>query len=136
LTPTLLDSDTLSEILRGRNAYVTTKAVDYLAIHGAFTFSAFTRYEIRRGYSLKNSARALARFEQICSNSLVIPVTDAILDRTSELWVEARRGGHSSGDADLIIAATALEYGYTLASGNTRHYDWIATLTVENWRLP
>lgn len=136
MTPALLDTDTLSEILRGRNAAVTTNAVAYLAVHGAFAFSAFTRYEIRRGYTLKNSTTALARFDRTCANSLVLPLTEAILDRTCELWVAARQGGHPHGDADLIIGATALEHGRVLVTGNTRHFAWMPGLTVADWRTP
>ncbi|MGV2339880.1 MAG UNVERIFIED_CONTAM: hypothetical protein LVR18_39780 [Planctomycetaceae bacterium] len=46
----------------------------------------------------------------------------------------ARRGGHPGGDADLIIAATALETRRVLVTGNTAHYDWISGLALQNWR--
>ena len=37
-------------------------------------------------------------------------------------------------DADLIIAATALEHGRTLATGNAAHFSWINGLNLEDWR--
>jgi predicted nucleic acid-binding protein len=39
-------------------------------------------------------------------------------------------------DADLLIAATALEHGMTLATGNAADFSWIAGLTLEDWRQP
>ena len=131
---TLLDTDMLSEILKQRNARVTTKAATYLEEHGRFTFSAFSRFEIRRGYVERRATRQLARFNVFCDHSLVLPITDAILDRACVLWAEARHSGHPRGDADLLIAATALENNLSLASGNIRHFAWLSKLGLEDWR--
>lgn len=133
---TLLDTDLLSEILKQRNQNVVARAVDYLRSHGSFSFSAFTRFEISRGFKDKGAANQLARFKEFCRHSTIIPVTDSVLDRAEDLWVVARRGGHPGGDADLIIAATALETGRVLVTGNTDHYAWISGLTLLNWRNP
>jgi predicted nucleic acid-binding protein len=47
----LLDTDTLSAVMRGTPA-VLTKAREYLAEHGVFSFSIITRYEVT--YRLAN----------------------------------------------------------------------------------
>jgi predicted nucleic acid-binding protein len=47
----LLDTDTLSEVMKGLDANVRENARQYLTIFGAFTFSIITRYEILRGVS-------------------------------------------------------------------------------------
>jgi tRNA(fMet)-specific endonuclease VapC len=101
---TLLDTDILSEILKQRNATVVANAAKYLAEHGQFVFSAFSRYEIRRGFFERRATRQLERFEEFCAHSSVLPVTDAVFDQAATLWASARRGGHSCGDADLLIA--------------------------------
>jgi tRNA(fMet)-specific endonuclease VapC len=132
---TLLDTDILSEILKRRNARVTTNASAYLREHGQFTFSVFTRFEIRRGYELRNAVRQLSRFEEFCSHCTVLPVTDAIFDRAAILWTEARRGGHPCSDADVLIAATALVHDLVLASGNQSHFEWVRDLELEDWRI-
>ncbi|HEX3998400.1 MAG TPA: hypothetical protein VHX65_07620 [Pirellulales bacterium] len=43
---------------------------------------------------------------------------------------EAYRGGHPRGDADIIIAATALESNWTLVTGDIAHFGWIPGLVV------
>ena len=58
----LLDTDTLSEVMKGRDANVRENARQYLTIFGAFTFSIITRYEILRGLKARNAVRQLARF--------------------------------------------------------------------------
>ncbi|MFO1003470.1 MAG: type II toxin-antitoxin system VapC family toxin [Planctomycetaceae bacterium] len=130
----LLDTDMLSEVLKQRNSQVIAKAAGYLRSHGSFAFSVFTRFEVSRGFKEKGAANQLVRFREFCRHSLLVPVTDSVLERAEDLWVIARAGGLPCGDADLIIAATALETGRTLISGNTTHYSWISGLRLEDWR--
>ena len=61
-------------------------------------------------------------------------MTDAIFDRSEDLWTIARQSVLPHSDADLIIAATALETGRVLVTGNTSHYSWIPGLTLDDWR--
>jgi predicted nucleic acid-binding protein len=132
----LLDTDTLSEVLKQRNPTVAMHAAAYLAVHSQFAFSAFTRFETLRGYKASKATRQLPRFATFCAQSLVLPVTDAIFDRAADLWVAARQGGYPCGDADLVIAATAIEHGRRLVTGNASHFAWIAGLPVDDWRQP
>ena len=132
----LLDTDILSEVLKQRNSIVAAKALAYLQQYGRFAISRITRYEVRRGHLAKNALLALSRFEQFCSHNLLIPVGDTIENRAAELWAIAQNGGCSCGDADLLIAATALESQLVLVTGNTAQFNWIPGLKVENWRIP
>ncbi len=134
MLPTLLDTDMLTEILKQRNPRVASNAADYLRVHGKFAFSAMSRFEILRGYLEKNATTQLARFTIFCSHSLILPLNDSVLDRAAELWKIGRQSGQSHADADFLIAATALESGRTLATGNTSHFSWIPGLTIVDWR--
>ena len=73
---------------------------------------------------------------EILKHSQVLPITDAIFDRAADLWVTAQAKGRPQKDADLLIAATALEHGLMLVTGNTADYSWISGLTLEDWRQP
>ncbi|MEX2288367.1 MAG: type II toxin-antitoxin system VapC family toxin [Planctomycetaceae bacterium] len=132
----MIDTDILSEFLKKKNPVVVQKAADYLHQYHQFAISAITRYEVMRGLKEKAASRQLKKFADFCRNAQVCPITDDVLDRASDLWVEARQGGHPGRDPDLIIAATAMEYGRILVTGNTDHFSWIRGLTVENWREP
>jgi tRNA(fMet)-specific endonuclease VapC len=123
----LLDTDMLSEVIKLRDPIVRNHAL---------TFSAFTRYEVLRGYKQYGATRQLANFAVFCQHSLILPVTDAIWDRASDLWAYARQHGHPHEDADLVIAATALENQRILITGNLRHFTWIPGITVVDWRNP
>ncbi|MFO0818478.1 MAG: type II toxin-antitoxin system VapC family toxin [Pirellulales bacterium] len=132
----LLDTDTLIELLKQKNAVVAQHAAAYLQQHAGFTFSAISRYEILRGIKEKNALVQAQRFALFSQHSTVLPITESILDQTAALWVAARRGGHPCGDADLMIAATALESGRVLVTGNTGHFAWIPGLQLTDWRQP
>jgi tRNA(fMet)-specific endonuclease VapC len=132
----LLDTDMLSEVLKQRNSQVVSKAAAYLRSHGRFAFSAFTRFEIARGIKEKGATKQLARFRDFCGHSLIVPVSDTNLERAEDLWAIARHSGLPSGDADLIIAATALETNRVIVTGNVAHYAWIPGLTLDDWRNP
>lgn len=130
----LLDTDTLSEVFKKKDSNVLRHASEYLAQHHRFAISAMTRYEVLRGLKDKNSSRRMERFQAFCQSAELFAITDEVLDRSSDLWVAARRGGQARYDADLIIAATALVHGRTLVTGNTQHFAWIDGLAIENWR--
>jgi len=109
MTPALLDTDMLSELIKLKNSTVRQHALDYTQQFGSLAFSAITRYEVVRGYKQKKAMKQLARFAVFCQKSLILPVTDAIWDRASDLWAYARMHGHPHNDADMVIAASRRE---------------------------
>jgi predicted nucleic acid-binding protein len=132
----LIDTDILSEILKGKDRQVADRARVYLQAKGRFTLSAITFYEILRGFRAAQAVRQLSSFVALAAGSELLPVSLTVLDRAASLWASAHAGGHPRDDADLIIAATALEAGRRLVTGNVAHFRWIPGLTVEDWRLP
>jgi predicted nucleic acid-binding protein len=132
----LLDTDMVSEVLKQNNRAVRKKASAYLRQYGQFAFSAVTRYEASRGLKRKTATAQLQRFQIFCQHSLIFAISDEVLDRAADLWVSAYDGGHPRNDADLMIAATAVENGRALVTGNVAHFSWISGLIVEDWRQP
>lgn len=130
----LLDTSTLSEVMRRQNVAVLDRAATYLANHGRFSFSLITRYEILRGLHARAAQRQLALFEERCAVSEVLPLTDSVIVRASELYAELHRRGAFISDADLLIAATALVHDLPLVTENRRHFERLPTLHVHSWR--
>lgn len=129
---TLLDTDTLSVIMR-RQPAVAQCAQRYLARHGRFSLSLITRYEILRGLYARNATTRLATFEHLCQHSDIIPLTDDIVVRAAEIHANLRQRGQMIGDADILIAATALENGWSVTTNNVRHFNRIEGLNIINW---
>ena len=133
--PTLLDTDILSAIMR-REAVALVRARQYLAAHSHLTISIVTRYEILRGLKAKNAVAQVARFEIFCGALQVLPLSDAIVVRAAEVYADLHRRGELIGDADILIAATAIEHGLVLSTNNQSHHSRIAGLPIDNWLTP
>lgn len=132
VAPALLDTDILSAIMR-QNSTALTRARTYLALYHSFSFSIITRYEILRGLHAKRASAQLAAFEQLCNVSAILPLTDSIVARAAMIYADLRRRGMLIGDADILIASTALENGLVVVTNNNNHFQRIDELTLENW---
>ena len=132
----LIDSDTLSEVVKGRDQTVRAHSLTYLAVHGKFTFSIITQYEILRGLMAKQAIRQIQTFKHRCAGSSVLPLTDSIVDKAADIYGQLHRTGQLISDADILIAATALAHGLDVVTENVSHYGRIAGLTLRSWRVP
>lgn len=128
----LLDSDTLSMYMR-HEPQVVSKAQTYLRTNGVFSFSIITRFEILRGLKVRDAYARLATFEVLCANNEIIGLTNDIIARAADVYAALRKAGTLIGDADILIAATAMEFDIPLVSNNTTHFARIAGLKLINW---
>ena len=134
----LLDTDTLSEILKGRNPIVTRQAQAYAAEHGTFTYSAVSVLEILFGLHHKGAKRQIkvaeASFDE---NEVVIPTLDDY-KVAGRIRGNARRQGKQLTSDDCLIGAVAHRLALPVATGNTRHFEAMnragLKLQLENWR--
>jgi tRNA(fMet)-specific endonuclease VapC len=132
----LFDTNAVSEIRRGKNPHLVPRARQYLQQHGQFSFSIITKYELLRGMKVKHAALQIGLFQQFCQRCEVLPVTDAVIDRAADVYADLHRRGQLIGDADILIAATALEHGRTVVTANVGHFQRIPGLVVEDWTKP
>ncbi len=52
-----------------------------------------------------------------------LSVTAAIAERAGELRAELRRQGQTRSTADMIVAATAMEHGFSIATDNWKDFQ-------------
>ena len=76
----LLDTDILSELLK-QHPLVLQRVRTYLAEHERLAFSILTRYELLRGLKAKQARAQEAAFTLLCQASLILPLTDQVVDR-------------------------------------------------------
>lgn len=133
--PALLDTNTVSFIMRDVPS-VRAQAAVYLREHDRPAFSYMTRYEILRGLLLRGSLRRQRAIERLCAESELISLTPAIMDTAATIYADLYRRGQLIGDADILIAASALVNVRRLITDNVAHLARIPDLTVENWFSP
>ncbi len=129
---TLLDTDILSAIMR-QHPVVIPKAQASLMDHERFTFSIITRYEILRGLKAKGAAKQITTFDRFCDVNTVLQLTDEAIVKASDIYAFLRQRGELIGDADILIAATALTDGLCVATNNLEHFRRIPELQIQNW---
>ncbi|MFV1967974.1 MAG: type II toxin-antitoxin system VapC family toxin [Pirellulaceae bacterium] len=118
-----------------RDATVVTNARTYLSEHSAVTISIITRFEVLRGLMAKRATSQLAAFDAMCDVMDVLPLTDSIVVRAADIYGKLHRSGCLIGDADILIAATCLEYGHDLATNNVSHFSRVQGLIFQKWLL-
>ena len=132
----LLDTNIVSELVKGKNRSVAARAAAYGARYGRFTFSLLTRYEVTRGLKANNASRLLARFHALSMRCIVLPLTRDVVDVAADLWADLKRAGQLIEDDDIFIAATALHLGLVLATGNLAYFNRIPGLILDDWTQP
>ena len=130
----LLDTDTCSELVMG-NAEVFSR-VDELD-RDAWCISSLVytelQYGLERGKLLPRSRDSLQKF--LRSAPCVSFGTQAAVE-TAMVRAELERLGRPSGQMDYLIAGHARSLGLTLVTGNTRHFEPVGGIRVENWIPP
>ena len=134
----LLDTDILSEYLKGHDPTVADHATRYAREHGIFTFTSVTAFEIVYGLELKAAhaqlKKALAWLDQ---NEQVTP-TNADYLAAATIKAKARLQGSVLELPDCLIAAVAARLKVPLVTGNTQDFEAIRRtgigLAVSNWR--
>ena len=127
-----LDTDTCVYWLRGRDSALKARLAALTPAD--VQISAVVRGELMVGAersadpraTLEDVLRFLDAFE-------VAPVDADVSRHYARLRAGLEKRGESIGPNDLWIAATALAWGATLVTGNTREFRRVPRLHLENW---
>lgn len=127
----LIDTDIFAHLLRGHET-VEHNVREH--IEQPMAMSAITYGELYVG-ALKStrSRNDLGKVRRLAEGFTIHPVTRAVMETYATLRRDLEARGTRVDDFDLIIAATALNLGYRVVTGNERHFARIPDLPVENW---
>ncbi len=128
----LVDTDTLSEFLRG-NAKVMSNMDEYLKEYGFISLSIITYYEILNGLYYKDARKQLVRFEEFVELNKVIPLTIPMAKAAATIQADLRKKGNEIGHTDTLIAGIAMVSDLQLVTNNTDHFKRIKGLDLANW---
>ena len=126
----VLDTGTVSRALRDRGA-VAARILEHRP--SQLCVSAVTLAELRFGADAKASAALHHLIETFIRPIDVLPFDQAAADRFGVVAASLARRGEPIGTFDTLIAAQALAHGLTLVTNNTKHFQRVAGLKLENW---
>ena len=129
----LLDTNILSYFIRGRHAELNSRVTEAIERERACV-SVIVRAEVRFGQSgmLANDKRRRA-IDLLLDQLPALPWTAAAADAYGTLKAQLQSTGRPIGELDTQIAAHALAEGLVLVTHNTRHFERIAGLKLEDW---
>ncbi len=128
----ILDTNIVSLLVRNSES-VLVQYDDALDCGEILGISAITHYESKRGAFDPRFARKKVTLESFLENlELVIPDFHTY-EVAAQIWWDLKQAGTKLEDNDILIAATAMSFGETLISDNTKHFERIKGLKLENW---
>lgn len=102
-------------------------------LNDEFEIAAITIAELWHGVERATGSRRRARevfLRELISSLTVVAYTEEIAYEHARIWAELEAAGKMIGYYDLIVAATAMERGASVATFNKRHFTSIAGLKV------
>jgi tRNA(fMet)-specific endonuclease VapC len=126
----LLDTDTCIAILRGNEAVIQRRAATSDDVVTTWITAAELYYGAAKTKAPENN-RALAT--SLLATLPVLGLDEASVQVFGEAKALLERQGQRLADADLFIGAIAVAQGAIVVTGNTRHYERIPGVTIENW---
>lgn len=134
----LLDTDIFSEVFRAEDPHVVARAETYRETVGPLTMSAVGLMELVKGMYKRQRPELIERLAPGMLDIQILPFTGETARIAGRIYAELERTGQTIGRADPMIAATAIEHGLTLVTGNRSHFQRIQDLghplQIEDWR--
>lgn len=129
-----LDTDIITKLLKKHpgNQQIVERFREELRRNSLFVICPVVFYEIRRELVFKGAVAQRAAFEKLVEAMTWKEFSARIWDRASDLWSALRARGRSHHDADVLIAAHALEYGAVIVTGNVQHFQDTGA-QVQDW---
>lgn len=129
----LLDTNILSDLVRHPQGVVFQR----IAAVGedSVCTSIVVACELRFGAAKSGSSRLVYQLEHILEVLPVLPLEPPVELHYAEIRTHLEQAGTPIGPNDLLIAAHALALDLTLVTANTREFERVPTLSLNNWLL-
>jgi tRNA(fMet)-specific endonuclease VapC len=129
----LLDTNIISDLVRRPGGIVGARIAD--VGEDSICTSIVVAAELRYGAAKSRSKQLSERVGLLLSALEILPLEPPADQRYAEIRHHLARRGTPIGPNDLLIAAHALAADLTLITANTREFERVPSLRVENWLL-
>ena len=132
-----LDTNVLIDLLRGHSLLVRQRFVQETMRGRSLIISLIVFHELQ--YGLEVSPRATAHRTQLdflLKDFSIEPLTKDDVSAAARVRAQLRQPGKGIGPYDALIAGQALSRGWTLVTANTREFERVQGLSLEDWSRP
>ncbi|GAB4279410.1 MAG: type II toxin-antitoxin system VapC family toxin [Oscillatoriaceae cyanobacterium] len=128
----LLDTNIVSALVKN-NRIISSKLHEVEVIGLKVFISGITYYEVKRGLIATNATRQLSDFTKLQARFSILLLDNLdILEEAAKIHADLKRRGTPIGDADILIAATAIHRNLTLVSHDADMLR-VPGLVLEDW---
>lgn len=112
-------------LVAGRLAAISPKQI---------AIPAVALFEVEQGVlGSRNAALRRRQLNEFLSVCRVLPFNELCAQVGAKLQIDLAGRGMKIGPLDLLIAATAVAHGATLVTHNTREFERVPGLVIEDW---
>ena len=136
MTRFLLDTNVVSEITKERPS---PKAISFLESQNDLWLPTMVIHELEYGLLLLPDGRRRDALRAAVSalidgySDRILPLDSSAAEWAARFRAQARRAGNSLKVADALIAGTARANDLTIATRNTRDFDYLNVEIVNPW---
>ncbi|MCL1999572.1 MAG: PIN domain-containing protein [Turicibacter sp.] len=110
------------------------RMIDNVSLNGSkLVIPTAVDYEVRRGFYVNPNAKRELSYEHLYEKCTLIDLNSRIWQQAMQIYADLRKQGITIGDFDVIIAASCVVNSHILVTTNTKHFENIASLLLENW---
>jgi tRNA(fMet)-specific endonuclease VapC len=126
----LLDTDICIELLKGNKRILQRRDQYDGPVGVCFMTIAELYYGAEKS---RDPSKNTDTIEKLLITLEIVHTDIAILKRFGMIKAHLQKQGEPIADADILIASATLEKAERLITGNTKHFERIAGLPLENW---
>ena len=127
-----LDTDIISFYIKGMPE-IYAKINEAFDNNYTLCTTLINKYEIIKGFRWKENKSKEIHYTNFLNHLKILPINDNVINIAANIYANLRRNGQIIGDLDILIAATVIANNGTLITNNTKHFENIELLMVENW---
>ena len=130
-----LDTNTIIRYLR-KEANTLRNFNKAVMNRANFAIPRVVDYEIQRGFHIYPAPSKLAAYKKLIGKEFcnIAEIDVYCWERAGHIYEELYHKKLTIGELDILIAAICLENGYTLVTNNTKDFENINSLNLDDWQ--